>query len=231
MAHLKTDPPACLLLPMRGQSGVLTPNNDRDERLGMRRQSQAKALRKSVGGAGMAAGGGAGAGGRGGMSAEDLRTLYDRVIKLAAENKINKNNAWDIDVIYHMPSIIKGEHAAGAQHFNFQRASCGLAAGVDIYSKRVDSVYETCKETLFGFQGVRAADLEDGEDDAREGGGGSDQGDAAGGEGGEGEGGGARKRKPGATGYLDPNGTLTDADSLRAKDQFISSAVRHSRSG
>ena len=28
-------------------------------------------------------------------------------------------------------------------------------AGVNIYSKRVDSVYETLKETLFGFQGVK----------------------------------------------------------------------------
>jgi hypothetical protein len=25
---------------------------------------------------------------------------------------------------------------------------------VNIYSKRVDSVYETCKETLFGFKGA-----------------------------------------------------------------------------
>ena len=28
--------------------------------------------------------------------------------------------------------------------------------GVNIYSKRVDSVYETLKETLFGFQGVKS---------------------------------------------------------------------------
>lgn len=42
-----------------------------------------------------------------GLGAEELRSMYERVIKLAAENKINKNNAWDVDIIYHMPSIIK----------------------------------------------------------------------------------------------------------------------------
>lgn len=48
--------------------------------------------------------------------------------------------------------MVRADDGMGTQHFNFQRASCGLDAGVNIYSKRVDSVYETCKETLFGFQ-------------------------------------------------------------------------------
>ena len=48
-----------------------------------------------------------GKGARGGMSGVDLRAMYDRVIKLTAENKISKNNAWDLDIIFHMPSIIR----------------------------------------------------------------------------------------------------------------------------
>ena len=42
------------------------------------------------------------------------------------------------------------------QQFNFQRASCGLDAGVNIYSKRVDSVFETCMGIGFNCKGIKA---------------------------------------------------------------------------
>ena len=48
-----------------------------------------------------------GKGSRGIGSTIDLRAMYDRVIRLTAENKISKNNAWDLDIIFHMPSIIR----------------------------------------------------------------------------------------------------------------------------
>lgn len=57
------------------------------------------------------------------------------------------------------------------------------------------------------------AELEDKGDESQ---GGTDQGDGDNG-GTQGEAMGMRRRKAGATGYLDPNGTLADADSLRAK--------------
>ena len=175
--------------------------------------SAAKALRKSLGGNGMAMDENPqqqqpGKGSRGIGSTIDLRAMYDRVIRLTAENKISKNNAWDLDIIFHMPSIIRYElgmrrvvripvnlscrclvvraherafriperpfksvfrggpccrdYGGVEQQFNFQRASCGLDAGVNIYSKRVDSVYETCKEALFGFKGLKGDAAADG---------------------------------------------------------------------
>ncbi len=103
--------------PILCQSGILTPNDDEDERRNLRRSSAAKSLRKSMGGAAgrgvAAAAAGESDGGGRKLSAEDLRTMYERVIKMTAENKINKSNAWDIDIIYHMPNIIRSTRTSG----------------------------------------------------------------------------------------------------------------------
>lgn len=66
--------------------------------------SAAKVLRKSLGNAGVAA---QRAHNTKGMADSELQAMYERVIKLTAENKITKNNAWDLNIIYHMPSIVK----------------------------------------------------------------------------------------------------------------------------
>jgi hypothetical protein len=70
--------------------------------------SAAKVLRKSLGGAGMAGTQAPPAAGQhAGLAPDELRQMYERVIKLVAENKITKNNAWDLDIIYHMPNMIR----------------------------------------------------------------------------------------------------------------------------
>ena len=58
-----------------------------------------------------AGGGGASSSRAAGMSGAELLSLYDRAIKFTAENKLTKNNVWDMDIIYHMPSIIRRERA------------------------------------------------------------------------------------------------------------------------
>ncbi len=76
----------------------MTPNNDGDERHELRRQSASKVLRRSLGGKSQ---------GMGGLPAVELQSMYERVIKLTAENKITKNNVWDLNIIYHMPAIVR----------------------------------------------------------------------------------------------------------------------------
>lgn len=70
-----------------------------------------------------------------------------------SENKITKDNSWHINFIDALPEIIKSE-AMGPQ-FNFQKASCGLDAGVKIYSKRVDSTFETMFTSMQGIKGIQ----------------------------------------------------------------------------
>lgn len=129
-----------------------------------------------------------------GLTDKEMRAMLDRSIKLATENKINKDNAWDWDLSGLMPGLIKvqagrlrcidtmqcvqstsctlGAHcpicspcsvgmlcmqceSAEPNEFNFQRASCGLDAGVKIYCRRVDSTYETAFQSMQGIVGVK----------------------------------------------------------------------------
>ena len=46
------------------------------------------------------------------------------------------------------PQFACRDYCIVGQQFNFQRASCGLDAGVSIYAKRVDSVYDSVHQTL-----------------------------------------------------------------------------------
>ena len=41
------------------------------------------------------------------LSAQQLLSMYESVIKLTAENKITKDNVWDLNFIDHMPDIIR----------------------------------------------------------------------------------------------------------------------------
>ena len=43
------------------------------------------------------------------MSAQELGRMYERVIKLTAENKLTRSNVWELDIIYHMPSMIRSD--------------------------------------------------------------------------------------------------------------------------
>lgn len=84
------------------------------------------------------------------LSTEALNNMFERCIKLAAENKITDKNVWDLNLIQHLPSIVLAGQQASKSAFNFQKISGGLDAGVTIYSKRVDHTYKEAFQTLQG---------------------------------------------------------------------------------
>ncbi|CAK9882051.1 unnamed protein product [Sphagnum jensenii] len=61
--------------------------------------------------------------------------------------KITQRNTWDLKLIDHLSTLVKGGHDDEDQT-NFQKASCTLEAGVKIYSTRVDSVHTEAYKVL-----------------------------------------------------------------------------------
>ncbi|KAF1744544.1 hypothetical protein MXB_781 [Myxobolus squamalis] len=73
------------------------------------------------------------------VSHDQLRDIYATCIKLSAENKITKQNAFGLQLIDYMQEVL--QQIKGEDGTNFQLASCTLDAGVKIYGHRVDSVH------------------------------------------------------------------------------------------
>lgn len=76
--------------------------------------------------------------------------LYQQCIKLATENKITSKNTWALGLIDHLHDLVQPNAQEGSTT-NFQRASVTLGAGVEIYSKRVDSVHTEAFKVLGGL--------------------------------------------------------------------------------
>ncbi|KAI9090553.1 condensin complex component cnd2 [Phlyctochytrium arcticum] len=82
------------------------------------------------------------------LSAEEQRRSFDEWMKIAADNKINASNSWNlalIDYFYDMTLLREGNS------INFQKASCTLDGCVKIYTSRVDSVDSETKKLLSGL--------------------------------------------------------------------------------
>ena len=81
------------------------------------------------------------------------RQMYTDCIQMAAEDKVNAQNSWHLDLIDHMGHMIAepagGTDASGQP--NFQMASTTLDAGVKIYSYRVDSVFNQTFKLVGGL--------------------------------------------------------------------------------
>jgi hypothetical protein len=75
-----------------------------------------------------------------------------------AENKISKDNSWDVRIIDYMPTLIYYFDEDG--QFNFQKGSAALHASAQVYSKRVDSAYDTVYASMQGIN-VRQHGSED----------------------------------------------------------------------
>lgn len=73
---------------------------------------------------------------------------YEGVIRLAAENKITKENAFDHNFIDEMGALVQEERQVAGTAFCFPKAGFALGAGTKIYEKRVDAIeaqiYSTC---------------------------------------------------------------------------------------
>uniref|UniRef100_A0A6S8I7A6 Condensin complex subunit 2 n=1 Tax=Dunaliella tertiolecta TaxID=3047 RepID=A0A6S8I7A6_DUNTE len=82
-------------------------------------------------------------------TAQEIHDMLDRAVRLVAENKITKDNAWDLNIIDYMPSLV--ETLAQEDHFNFQKTSVALHASAQVYSKRVDSAYEEVYASISGI--------------------------------------------------------------------------------
>ncbi|SPQ95004.1 unnamed protein product (mitochondrion) [Plasmodiophora brassicae] len=78
---------------------------------------------------------------------QNVTEMYERCIKMSAENKINRQNTWDLTLIDHIDDVL-GEAGTST---NFQKASCTLDASVKIYSYRVDSVHYDMFKVLGGL--------------------------------------------------------------------------------
>lgn len=89
------------------------------------------------------------------VSKEEMSRKFEEWMKVAADNKINTSNSWNLALIdyFHDMTILRDGDSV-----NFQKASCTLDGCVKIYSSRVDSVdYET-RKLLFGISEDMFAD-------------------------------------------------------------------------
>ncbi|PRW32517.1 condensin complex subunit 2 [Chlorella sorokiniana] len=82
------------------------------------------------------------------FSPTELKSMLGQCLKMASENKITPQNTWQLQLIEHLPELIREE---GGAQTNFQRASVTLDAGVKIYSYRVDSVHTETFKILGGL--------------------------------------------------------------------------------
>jgi len=95
-------------------------------------------------------------GGISGLSAAQLAEHYNNCIKLSAENKISAKNAFNLQLIDYMATMIKKKES---DMNNFQVAAGTLDASTKIYAYRVDSVYG---DTLKIASGLGQASKQDG---------------------------------------------------------------------
>lgn len=91
-----------------------------------------------------------------GISQEQLGEIYQKAIRLNAENKINGQNTWGLKLIDNLDKIIKddttnfnsGSNGVDDKRINFTKASCTIDASVKIYSHRVDDVHLSSYKVL-----------------------------------------------------------------------------------
>ena len=80
------------------------------------------------------------------------KQLYQDAIQMAAEDRVNAQNSWHLDLIDNMGHMLGGEQTTDEHgNPNFQVASTTLDAGVKIYSYRVDSVFQRAFKLVGGL--------------------------------------------------------------------------------
>ncbi|KND02135.1 condensin subunit BRN1 [Spizellomyces punctatus DAOM BR117] len=100
------------------------------------------------------------------LSDDEVRRSFEEWMKIAADNKINATNSWNLALIdyFHDMTLLRD-----GDSINFQKASCTLDGCVKIYTSRVDSVDSETKKLLSGLVDTDKRpdddDLESGEDD------------------------------------------------------------------
>ncbi|KAI8817548.1 condensin complex subunit 2/barren [Fimicolochytrium jonesii] len=99
--------------------------------------------------------------GRPQLSESELKSSFEEWMKIAAENKINANNSWNLALIdyFHDMTLLRD-----GDSINFQKASCTLDGCVKIYTSRVDSVDSETKKLLSGLVETNMRSAEDEEE-------------------------------------------------------------------
>ncbi|TPX38063.1 hypothetical protein SmJEL517_g00299 [Synchytrium microbalum] len=83
-----------------------------------------------------------------GLSPEEVNKRFEEWMKIAADNKINANNSWNLALIdyFHDLTLLRD-----GDSINFTKASCTLDGCVKIYTSRVDSVDAETRKLLSGL--------------------------------------------------------------------------------
>lgn len=82
----------------------------------------------------------------------NLSELYQKALRLNAENKINAGNSWNLALIENMDKVVamnsEDADTDDPSRVNFAKASCTLDASVKIYGYRVDDVHLSSYKVL-----------------------------------------------------------------------------------
>jgi condensin complex subunit 2 len=94
------------------------------------------------------------------LSNKNLGEMYQKTIRMNAENRINASNSWNLSLIDHLDRFLTIpqetssnapldlDGSPGGATVNFTKASCTLDASVKIYSYRVDDIHLTSYKVL-----------------------------------------------------------------------------------
>ena len=119
------------------------------------------------------------------LTSEQLRDIYQTTIRLNAENRINGQNTWSLNLIDTMDQMLLQNDGSssgdggrddaavvdarsgkeGGDNNNFTKASCTLDASVKIYSYRVDDVHLSSYKVLANMNRTQTTAVNDGHDD------------------------------------------------------------------
>lgn len=102
---------------------------------------------------------------------DNIGEVYQKAIRMNAENRINASNSWNLSLIDHLdrfvaPQPASMEDSMPATGVNFTKASCTLDASVKIYSYRVDDVHLTSYKVLANLNRTETGKDKRGEDSA-----------------------------------------------------------------
>lgn len=82
------------------------------------------------------------------LTAEQRNRMFEEWMKIAADNKINAKNSWNVALIDYFSELT---FLREGDSINFQKASCTLDGCVKIYASRVDSVADETGKLLNGL--------------------------------------------------------------------------------
>lgn len=88
------------------------------------------------------------------FSDQEAKQILDRTIRMAADGKINDDNAFSLDGIDALVHLVLAAKRCGTAEGHFQQSGMGLSGGVALYGKRVDALYKVMYKQLSGKEPV-----------------------------------------------------------------------------